>query len=326
MAKKVNTVKKATFAEALAGIQAEDFPVARVLEALNDMTPTDFKTFQVVWPTIPDDRRSDVMHALLAVNALEEGYKFDFTAIFRLALADPDERVRIYGVEGLEPDDSPLLINIFARMMREDTSEIVKAACATALGKYLYLGELEELAKIDRDKAYSALMGALLVAPRNSLFHHRVIESIGFADNEETRTILAEAHDSESEDLRLSAITAMGRSGNQLWAPRLLADMVSDSAETRGRAAWACGETFLDDATGELGRLIREDHDQEVQLAAIEALGEIASDDARALLKRATDSKDEELALAAEEALENAEMLGDVRQMLDTMDEEDLAG
>ena len=306
-------------------MQAARAPSARDLLGFSDMTVENFATYTKVWPSVDDDRRSAVLQRLREINAEEEGYQFDFVPVFRLALADPDERVRIAAVEGLESDDSTVIMHIFVRMIREDSSQIVKAATATALGQYLYYGELEEIDKHDRDKVYSALMGALLIAPRNSLLHHRLIEAIGFADNEETQTIIADAHDQGSEDLRESAITAMGRSGNQKWHTTLIADLNSDSPSIRSRAAWACGETFCDDATADLGRLVREDDDIDVQLAAIEALGEIATDDARALLKRATDSKDEDIASAAEEALENAEMMGDVRKMVDAMSEEDLA-
>ena len=322
MATKPASVQKTSFNDAISAIQAARALTMRDLTALSDMTAAQFAVYQPVWLAASEDRRSEVLQRLRAIDAQAEGFKYDFAAAFRLALADADERVRIAAVAGLESDDSTDLLHIFVRMLGEDSSQIVKAATATALGTYLHIGELEELEPHERDKVYSALMGALLVAPRNSLLVHRLIESIGYADNEETRAIIAGAHADGSEDLRLSAMTAMARSGNQIWQDRLIADLRSDSSQLRERAAWACGELYSDEATSELGRLI-DDDDEAVRFAAIVALGELASDDSRALLKRATDSKDEEIATAAEEALENAEMLGNVRLMLDSMDDED---
>ena len=51
------------------------------------------------------------------------------------------------------------------------------------------------------------------------------------------------------------------------------------------------------------------DPDPDVRLAAIEALVEIANDDARAALRLAADSKDEEIAAAAEEGLDELSWL-----------------
>ncbi len=314
---------KPTFERATMALIGEATLMQRDIAGFGAMTPEQFAEFLLEWPRVPAERRAEAVRLMHKVEL--DHPEYSFLALYRLGLADTDERVRIQCIEAIEEfDESTQLIDPLVHLLNTDASTYVRAAAASALGQYLYLGVLEELAEAHRIKVYAALIAAHETSPKNGVLRQRSVEALGFENNDAVRLIVAEAHASDLEEMRLSALVAMGRSGeDKLYRDRVIADLVSDSSKIREAAAVVCGELFLDDAVEALSKLIY-DGEPDVQFAAIDALGEIASDDARGFLKRATDSKDLAVATAAEEALENAELLGDVRKMMGAVDDLDL--
>jgi hypothetical protein len=99
--------------------------------------------------------------------------------------------------------------------------------------------------------------------------------------------------------LQQRTLEALGYASNEAVHTMIRVAYAAENEETRRSALLAIGRSG--------------------DTRAFEALGEIATDYARTHLKRATD-----LAAAAEEAPENAEMMGDVRKMLDNIDNLDI--
>jgi hypothetical protein len=303
--------KAITFEEALASLGAQAAPTSRQLRALSDLDTDQLAELQSAWPHLNAQRRAYVAEKLREM--AEEDVKLDFTSIFHFTFTDIDEGVRLPSVEGLWEDETLSLIDPLVILLRSDPSPLVRAACATALGRFLLLGEMERITRARRDQVYSALMGATLTSPPDSVVYQHALESLAYTSNEEVERLISEAYASENMALRVSAVFAMGRSADKRYSAVVRKELTSVLPAMRAEAARACGELEVAEAVPELSKLI-DDSDTDVTTAALIALGQIGSDEARHLLEHAAGSDDEEIAGTAEEALAELDLLhGDIK-------------
>ncbi len=284
-----------------------------VLYALSAPSSEESRIFRRQWPTLPVERRRQIVTAL-AENA-EANFELDFNALFRVTMEDEDEQVRTASVEGLWEDEGVTLIAPLVHLLRKDKSASPRAAAAASLGRFVLLGELEEL-----EERYSKLVrGALLeaVADREEVLdvRRRAVESIAYWDEPCVHDIIAAAYQEPAEPMRISAVFAMGRSADPDWSETVRGELHNANPAMRYEAARACGELEAKAAVPELIRLVS-DPDREVQFAAVGALGQIGGEKAKRVLERCARSADEAMRLAAEDALAELE-LG--RQPLDLL-------
>jgi HEAT repeat protein len=120
--------------------------------------------------------------------------------------------------------------------------------------------------------------------------------------------VIQRAYDDVEPKMRVSAVFAMGRSADEKWGDKVLAELDQDDAEMRYEAARACGELHLIEAILSLSRMVV-DPDLEVRLAAIGALGRIGGAEARRVLQICSEEGDEALRDAAEEALDELDFM-----------------
>jgi HEAT repeat protein len=138
------------------------------------------------------------------------------------------------------------------------------------------------------------------------------VEAIAYCGADGVREIIETAYYDEDEQMRTSAVFAMGRSADpSFWSDLVISELQSSRPEMRYEAATASGELELADATPFLANLTK-DPDREVQGAAIWALGQIGGDEARRILHLCYEQQeaDEFLRQAVEGALEHLEFIG----------------
>lgn len=303
--------KNITFHEALKALGSSTAPVPRTLRGLTSLDAGQLAEFEATWQTLGPSRRAAIVDKLSDMS--EADIELDFNPILRFTLTDVEESVRLSSVEGLWEDESTSLIDVFVVLLRSDPSAVVRAATATALGRFMYLGEIEKISRSRRDQVYSALMGALITAPPASIVYNRALESISFTSNEQIQQLIKDAFMSGDAGLRVAAVVAMGRSGDAKYAPLVAGQLHNVLPVMRAEAARACGEISIKDAVPALGKLI-DDSETDVILAVIDALAEIGGDEAKKILEQAAHSEDEDIAEAANEALEEFEFMhGDIK-------------
>jgi len=113
----------------------------------------------------------------------------------------------------------------------------------------------------------------------------RALEAVAYSGRPEVAALIHEAYGSSEEKLRVSAVFAMGRSADEQWAPRVMAELESVVPEIRFEAARAAGELELEDAVPALTQMA-DDSDRQVREAAIWSLSQVGGQDARKALKR----------------------------------------
>lgn len=314
------------FTQILADLADEKYPPQKQdLRALSDLNAKQVAAFVEAWPKISAARRLTIMKELGEL--AEETFDLDVRAVARAALNDPDGEVRASAIRNLWEDEGVDLIDIFITVLVRDPAPEARAAAATALGQYVYLGQMEELDPALVRKVEDALLSIYAGADALDI-RRRALESIGFADRPEVTAAINQAYESGDEQLRVSALFAMGRSLDQeKWGAMVLNDLTHLSPRIRFEAARAAGELSLADSIPALGQLIR-DVDPEVREISIWALGEIGGDDARELLQNLLeDTDDHELAEIINDALANAELMDGIADFsllgLDDDDEDD---
>src|SRR5262245_43304928 len=113
---------------------------AQAIYSLSDLNDDDLARLRAIWGAIPVERRRTLVHRL--VDAAETNFDMDFNAASRLALTDLDDEIREAAVEATWTDDSPDMLRRLMTLASGDSSEGVRAAAASALGRFILEGEL----------------------------------------------------------------------------------------------------------------------------------------------------------------------------------------
>lgn len=274
------------------------------LYAFSGPDRTDVEQIDRVWPTIPTDRRRVAMQHLVEI--AEENFEVDFNSIYRIGLNDPDPEVRATAIDGIWEDNDPALIAPLIQFMQTDTSAGVRAAAATALAQFVLAGEYEELPAAKIDPVIAALQSTYLKDGESVEVRRRALESLAYHTFDELPDYIRAAYQHSSERMRVGAVQAMGRSADEQWAEMVLHELASPNPEMRFEAAQACGELEVLSAAMPLAELV-DDVDDEVQKAAVWALGQIGGDAARRVLTQVLEGDLAYLHEAAEDALAELE-------------------
>ena len=270
------------------------------LTDLSGLNPAELKPLEEAWPTIELKRRRQIIYRL--VELAEDNFELDFDDIFKDRLKDEDAGVRSKAIQGLWENEEAALIEPLIERLDKDSSEEVQAAAATALGKFALLAELEKLRANHKTKVSRSLLAVINDPTKPVEVKRRALEAAAPLTSTQMKKAIAEAYQSGDNKLKISALFAMGKSGNTYWLPILLKELTSNDSEIRYEAAGACGELGEEEAASYLCEMVS-DPDIEVRLAAIQALGKIGGPEAKGCLEKCLTHPDETIQEAAEEAL-----------------------
>lgn len=274
-------------------------PVSR-LYVFSDLAGQRLAEFRHAFDKSPPHQRLRLVQALAGL--AEASFQVNFDAIFRHCLADEAEETRAAAINGLWEDEDAALIGPFLTMLRSDPSAQVRAAAASALGRFVLAGEVEQLEPSIQARITSELLTSIHLAGEGLEVRRHAIESVAYACNPDVVEVLEMAYDDEDEQMQLSAIVGMGRSCDKRWTPIILTELESDSAAMRYEAALAAGNLEILEAIVMLRGLV-DDADPQIRDAAIWSLGQIGGDEAKQALLDALDDADDDAAAAIEDAL-----------------------
>lgn len=291
-----------TFEKMLAELASSPELHTSKLYLLSNMNKEFLEIFRTAWPTIPVQRRRDILQELVEIS--EVNFEVFFDPVFLLALGDEDAEVRASAISGLWENETVELIGPLVHLLRTDEDAKVRASAATALGKYVFLGELEEIDQSQAILAEQALLETIHLAGEDIEVRRRAVEAIAYSGEAGIIDIIENAYYDENEKMQVSAVFAMGRNADMRWEPQVIAELDNPNTEIRFEAARACGELEAPQAVEKLVHLVDEDPDLEVQEMAIWALGRIGGQQAREMLELCLESEVEAIRLAAEEALD----------------------
>jgi HEAT repeat protein len=277
-----------------------------ILYGLSRLESDEIERLTAVWSSIPVARRQALVRELVEI--AETNFEVDFESIFRWGLRDTDPEVRAASVEGLWEHEDLALMNELLYLVKNDSSDRVRAAAATSLGRFILLGELGKLPSQRSGPVFEVLYDVAVEDDEALDVRRRALESIAYVSSAEVAALILAAYEHPEERMRISAIFGMGRSADPRWTDTVMGELFSVNPEMRYEAARACGELEARAAVSRLAELI-DDPDREVQEAALWALGQAGGDDARRLLELCCTEGDEATRSAAEAALAELEFL-----------------
>jgi len=308
----------ASFKDILQNIATDPQLHTSHLYILSKMDKTRLTTFKEVWPTIPVKRQRDILQELMEIT--EANFEVDFDPVFLLGMGDPDAEVRALAIKCLWEHERPALIRPLVHLLKTDEADIVREAAASALGKFIYLRELEEIDPNEAALAEEVLLETIYQGTETVDVRRRAIEAVSYSGDKRVLPIIETAYYSDDEKMQASAIFSMGRNSDQRWLPLIIEELDNPNNEIRFEACRASGELEAKEAVEKLAALIEEDPDVEVQEMAIWALGRIGGQTARDVLEECLDHENEALANAAEEALDELNIYDESLMLYDFTD------
>lgn len=293
-------------------VGTEDPFDAGVMYGLSGLGSVQLNNLERIWPTIEIERRRQLIQHLNTVS--EANFEMDFRSINHMALEDPDSEVRRHAIEGLWEDETIHLLHKLVNIIRTDLSQDVRTSAIIELGRFILLGEYEEIGKADARMAQDVVL-QILNSNEDFDVRRRALEAIANCGRDGISDMIREFYVHDEPTMRISAVFAMGRTCDSAWAAEIIDELNSPVPEMQYEAARAAGNIQLAEAIPHLARVIEETEDTEILEIAIWALGEIGGEAARKLVKqiitRAEAEEDEEILAAAEDAMDAASLPGD---------------
>jgi HEAT repeat protein len=290
------------------------------IAVLSGATKHDLADFAKTWVTLSVARRREIARRM--VDLAEADFKLDFDVLFQHMLNDDDAQVRVAGIEGLWEAEDSALVKPLIGFLRSDPDAGVRAAAADALGRFVLLGEYEQLDDALREKIGEALLATTRSDLEDLSVRCRAVEALAYWSNDIVREVIEIAYEDDTPEMRASAVAAMGHTADSFWRKIVEAELESPDPRMRFEAARATGELENRGATARLIQLL-DDDDREVQGAAIVALGQVGGKAARDALTQAAQSDDEVLCELANDALEELQFAADSDLLLLDIDRDD---
>jgi len=303
-------------------------PFSRVLDALQDSSTAfprkylnnfsdlesgDVKALKAAWTQIPTARKHQLVKDLEKLGADDTLVLLD--AFARAMLDDPDAQVRLYAIRMLWETSDPRLAATLIRILEEDQSEEVRGEAASVLGRYIYLGELEEISPQLLKEVEEVLLAAAH-QEEHRLAKRFAVEALGYSSQPEVLAIIKNAYSQHDPQWVSSALFAMGRSADpDQWQDEILFSLDHDNLDIRLAAVEAAGELSLEAARPALLEALDTEDNEETYRAVIWSLSQIGGEDVQIVLYNLADAtQDDDLAEFIEEALENLTFTEDLER------------
>jgi HEAT repeat protein len=294
------------------------------LQYYSDLDPKSLRLFLDVWSSVKPNRKLLLLNELLA--NLETDSIVSYEDIGRSLLDDADGEVRARAIRLLAESDDPKLAIKLTDILLNDTDLAPRLEAAHALGEFILLGELEKIPGNIQPKAEDALI-KVIRSEDNPALRKRSLEALGYSSRPEIVKLIESAFQRADPTWVASALRAMGRSHDEHWNDDVINTLLHDDPRIRFAAVEAAGELAIEDAGAILLQMLEEEEeDDDVVAAAIWSLSQIGGDDARIYLLNLIENTEDETAIEfLEDALENLDFMEELNKFdLLSLDEDEL--
>jgi HEAT repeat protein len=281
--------------------------------SLRDFSDIDSESLDALleaWPRIAPDRKRLLLKELQTLADNDTLVCFDDFA--RAILNDPNVQVRTGAIHLLKECDDAKLVPIYLKMLSNDQEANARKAAAAALGKFVQLGELEEIPKKTQRRIEEALLEKAYSEDDASV-RRQALESVGYSPRPEVITLIESAFQRENPDWQASALLAMGHSSDERWEKEVLPKLLDDNPHVQLAAIEAAGELGISSAREILLKLLIEEENDDLASTAIWSLSQIGGEDVQVYLEGLLDqTEDDDQAIFLEEALDNLAFTDDL--------------
>ncbi len=284
----------------------------RLLQEFSDLDSVGLQVISEAWPGIQSEPKRKLLDALRDLS--DEDTLVSFDDLARLLLDDPDGVIRTRAIRLLDESQDPKLVPAFIKIVIEDGDSETRAEAAVALGRYVELGELEEIPGSMQRQVEDTLL-RIANGDDGIIIRRNALESLGYSARPEVLTLIESAFRRENPEWQASALTAMGRSSDERWEEHVLSQLMEADPAVRLAAVEAAGELRLASARQLLFEVLEDEDEGEISTAAIWSLSQIGGEDARVYIQNLLDLAEEEEHLEfLEQALENLEFTDELNR------------
>ncbi len=303
--------RETPFEQILSELADESQPFSpKRLRAFSDLDNGSLEKLKQAWPTISLNRKLALLEDLEDLTEADTLVCCD--AVAKFAMQDGDPGVRRQAIHLLWDCEDTSLIPTFMELLENDPAETVRAAAVSALGKFVLLGELEE---IPQEKAAPVVAKLLEVVQRKPAgeIQRKALESLGYSCEDSIPQLITQAMQRNDSQWTASALFAMGRSLDNRWDKIVLEHINDPDQSIQIEAIRAAGELELSAANELLFEMLDdEDVDSELLYYIYWALSKIGGKGVRERLEQELEETvDEDLMDVLDMALENLDFTED---------------
>ena len=282
------------------------------LHALSRLSPASDGAVRERLSELESADRFAVLERLREIGAEFGGY--DFTVVFAAMMSDDDVAIRSLAVSGLASCETPgataVLLTV-ARSAEEDAE--VRCEAVTALGEVAMRLELGWASSEGAEDVVEALRAIAEDAREEEEIRASAVSGVGVVSAAWVSELIEEAFESDAAALHLGAVQAMGRNADVSWLPVLEGSLVAEDEDERLAAVQAIGEIGSEDGAPMLLELFDDPSaSEELLQGAVAALGEIGSEEAVEELEQLRTHPDPMVRASVQSALEEATWLDDL--------------
>jgi HEAT repeat protein len=282
--------------------QNQPFP-AKYLQYFTDMPEEQAGLFADTWKELPNLRKISILEDLDELG--EHDTLMDFSAIGKIALEDGDAGVREAAIRLIWECEEKSFIPRVIDLLDKDPSSRVRASAASLMGRFVYMGETDDLPESLNDRVVNSLLKAYKNDP-DKLVRRRALESLGYSCREEVTQLIKQAITNNDNEWLASCLYAMGRSADPAWSAIIQKHFTHPDDAVREEAVRAAGELELTHTRETLLDLLENEENEDILAAAIWSLSQIGGKGVRdAINKMAENVDDDELLDFIEDALDN---------------------
>ena len=286
------TTKKTSFEKVMDELKDDAHELTRrSLQEFSDIDPASLKMLMADWPRIKPERRRLLLDQLQDVSDSDTLVCFDDFA--RAVLTDDDSQVRAGAIRLLAECDDAKLAAPFIKILAGDEDADTRAEAAFALGKYVELGELEEIPEQTQRQVEDALLEKVTSEDKPSL-RRGALEALGFSSRDEVITLIESSFRREDPEWQASALHAMGRSFDDRWEEQVISRMMDVNPRVRLAAIEAAGVLGLSSARTLLFQVLEEEDDDDIVSAAIRSLSQVGGEDVRIFIENLIDQAEDD--------------------------------
>jgi len=265
--------------------------------------PENQRALSAAWPQASLSRKVRLLEALEDLAEVDTLMSFDDLA--GALLTDPEGQVRTLALRLLWECPDSKLIPTYIDILTGDEDSEARAAAATGLGLFVYLGELDEIPAETQQTVEARLLEAATSA-ESILVRRRALEALGTSSRPEVPAMIEAAYHDAEPSWVISALFAMGRSCDLRWEKQVLAMMHNPNEAIRQEAVRAAGGLGLSSARQTLLDILADEENLDTRREFIWALSKIGGEGVRQQLEElAAAEMDEEESDFLEEALDN---------------------
>jgi len=284
---------------------SQPFPT-NYLYFFSDISAPDLNKIKKIWEKISVTRKINLLSDLESL--MESDTLLVFDDLAKYALSDNDPNVRCQAISLLWECEDSHVAESFLIMLDEEESESVKLSAAAGLGKFVLLGELDEVSSSLANKIIKSLYLTFETSPSNEI-RQEALKSLSYANQPKIINLISNAFQENEPSWQLAAVISMGRSADERWEKQILTSLDNSNLPLQIEAVKAAGELEIPDARQKLLDMLSDSNcDIELKFQIIWSLSKIGGDEIRDVLgKLLEESKSEDEIEIIEMALENLE-------------------